>query len=133
MARTGAASSFPYINIVDEDGLSKIREGIFRILFSTGVTVQSEKMRKVLKEYGCIVDDALERVRFPKEVVKKAAADTAKKATLAGVDVAPGERISHPKFGEGTVIMVNGTVLTIVFDLYGTKKLAKDMAPLEKV
>ncbi len=65
--------------------------------------------------------------------VKKAAADTAKKATLAGVDVAPGERVSHPKFGEGTVISAAGSVLTIVFDLYGTKKLVKDMAPLKKV
>ena len=65
--------------------------------------------------------------------IGKTAADTAKKATLAGVDVAPGERVSHPKFGEGTVISAAGSVLTIVFDLYGTKKLAKDMAPLKKV
>ncbi len=65
--------------------------------------------------------------------VKKSNAQTATKATLANQTVSPGERVKHPKFGEGTVIMVNGTVLTIVFDLYGTKKLAKDMAPLEKV
>ena len=72
MARTGAASSFPYIDIINAEGLGRIRDGIFRILDSTGVTVQSAKMRKVLKDYGCTVDDALERVRFPREVVEKA-------------------------------------------------------------
>ena len=65
--------------------------------------------------------------------VKKANSYVASRATLANVDVAPGTRVSHPKFGEGTVISCVGTVLTIVFDLYGTKKLAKDMAPLKKV
>ena len=47
--------------------------------------------------------------------------------------MAPGERVTHPKFGDGTIISVNGTVLTIVFDLYGTKKLAKDLAPLKRI
>ena len=47
--------------------------------------------------------------------------------------MAAGQRVSHPKFGEGTVISASGNILTIVFDLYGTKKLAKDMAPLRKV
>ena len=65
--------------------------------------------------------------------VKKSNAQTVSRATLANEKVVPGERVRHPKFGEGTVISVFDTVLTIVFDLYGTKKLAKDMAPLEKV
>ena len=65
--------------------------------------------------------------------VKKSSAQTGSRATLANQNVEPGERVKHPKFGEGTVITVNGTVLTIVFDLYGTKKLAKDMAPLERI
>ena len=65
--------------------------------------------------------------------VRQNAAQTAQRATLAGQDVRPGDRVSHPKFGDGTVITANGNILTIVFDLYGTKKLAKDMAPLKKV
>ena len=56
-----------------------------------------------------------------------------KQATLANEDVKPGERVNHPKFGDGTIITVNGTVLTIVFDLFGTKKLAKDLAPLKRI
>ncbi len=65
--------------------------------------------------------------------VKQNTARAYKQATLAGEDVKPGERVNHPKFGDGTVISVYGTVLTIVFDLYGTKKLAKDMAPLKRI
>ena len=56
-----------------------------------------------------------------------------KEATLANEVVKPGERVNHPKFGDGTIITVNGTVLTIVFDLFGTKKLAKDLAPLKRI
>ena len=65
--------------------------------------------------------------------VKKSSEQTLSRATLANEKVEPGTRVSHPKFGEGTVITANGSILTIVFDLYGTKKLAKDVAPLKKV
>ena len=65
--------------------------------------------------------------------VKQNARKTEERATLSGQDVAAGQRVNHPKFGDGTVISANGNILTIVFDLYGTKKLAKDMAPLRKV
>ncbi|MBR5730718.1 MAG: ATP-binding domain-containing protein, partial [Firmicutes bacterium] len=65
--------------------------------------------------------------------VKQHAAVSAKQATLAGQVVKPGERVSHPKFGDGTVIKSENTILTIVFDLYGTKKLAQDMAPLKRI
>ncbi|MDO5331286.1 MAG: 3'-5' exonuclease, partial [Bacillota bacterium] len=56
-----------------------------------------------------------------------------KKATLAGVDVKPGDRVEHDKFGLGTIIKVEDGVLTVVFNKYGTKNLAKDLAPLKKV
>ena len=65
--------------------------------------------------------------------VKKSNEQVQSRATLASETVAPGTRVAHPKFGEGTVITSNGSILTIVFDLYGTKKLAKDVAPLKKV
>ncbi|MCQ2553669.1 MAG: UvrD-helicase domain-containing protein [Clostridia bacterium] len=55
------------------------------------------------------------------------------KATLAGVDVNPGDQVEHAKFGVGTIIKVDDGVLTVVFDKFGTKNLAKDLAPLKKV
>ena len=56
-----------------------------------------------------------------------------KRETLAMASVAPGDCVEHPKFGKGTVIESNGNVLTIIFEAFGTKKLAKDLAPLKKV
>ncbi len=57
----------------------------------------------------------------------------AKKETLAGVNVLPGDTVEHPKFGKGTVIECKGNVLTVIFNTVGTKKLAKDLAPLKKI
>ncbi len=65
--------------------------------------------------------------------VRRTSSEIAKKATLAGADVAPGDKVEHSKFGEGTVISVSGNIITIVFDSVGTKKLAKDLAPLKKL
>ena len=64
---------------------------------------------------------------------KKSAESANKASTLAGVDLAPGDEVEHAKFGRGTVITQNGSVLTVAFDSVGIKKLAKDLAPLKKV
>lgn len=53
--------------------------------------------------------------------------------TLAGQDVLPGQKVEHEKFGPGTVIDAAGNVVTVIFDGHGTKKLAKDLAPMHKV
>ena len=57
----------------------------------------------------------------------------AEKKTLAGQDVEAGWIVSHDKFGTGTVIEASGNVLTVIFDEHGTKKLAKDLAPMRRV
>lgn len=44
-----------------------------------------------------------------------------------------GDRVSHGKFGEGTVIKVDGNVAVVRFDTAGEKKLATDIAPLKKI
>lgn len=62
-----------------------------------------------------------------------AAKQAAKRETLAGTAIAPGDQVEHPKFGRGTVIELNGNIVTIIFESFGTKKLAKDLAPLKKV
>lgn len=56
-----------------------------------------------------------------------------KKAGLAGVSVGPGDKVEHEKFGIGTVITAEGNTITVVFESVGTKKLAKDLAPLKKL
>ena len=48
-------------------------------------------------------------------------------------DIKPGDVVEHVKFGQGTVIEIKGSVLTVIFKSCGTKKLAKDLAPMKKV
>ena len=48
-------------------------------------------------------------------------------------DFGDGDRLSHPKFGEGLVISVKGGAVTVAFDSVGIKKLALDFAPLKKI
>jgi len=48
-------------------------------------------------------------------------------------DLKPGDHVRHRKFGEGLVIEADGKFAAVMFDSVGMKKLALDLAPLEKV
>ena len=50
-----------------------------------------------------------------------------------GPDIQDGDKVSHNKFGEGLVLAVDGSTVTIAFDSVGVKKLAKDIAPIKKI
>ena len=68
----------------------------------------------------------------------RSAAQAAKQAAAAPVETfAPGDRVNHRKFGEGTVISAaplgNDTLLEISFDTSGTKKLAAAFAKITKI
>ena len=51
----------------------------------------------------------------------------------AGRSCTAGERVRHGKFGEGMVLEVDDKTVTVIFDSVGRKKLAKDIAPIEKL
>lgn len=65
------------------------------------------------------------------EAVRKAAAPP--KETLAKSDIQPGDLVEHVKFGKGTVIELKGNIVTVMFEEFGVKKMARDMAPLKKL
>ena len=67
------------------------------------------------------------------KAVRAKSSDISKKASLAGVELSPGDRVEHEKFGVGTVISSAGNIVTVIFESAGTKKLAKDLAPLKKL
>lgn len=56
-----------------------------------------------------------------------------KKGSVGLKGLKAGDRVVHKKFGEGMVLEVDGNVGVVIFDRAGTKKLALDMAPLERV
>lgn len=50
-----------------------------------------------------------------------------------GPDLNQGDKVTHSKFGEGLVLSVEGSTVTIDFESVGVKKLAKDIAPIKKI
>ena len=64
---------------------------------------------------------------------KRAAKETAERETLSGVELQPGDRVFHAKFGEGMVIEADAKTAKIAFDHAGVKKLALHVAPLKKL
>ena len=71
----------------------------------------------------------------PFDSLKYAKAETKKTAAAVPgeTDFAPGDKVSHPKFGSGLVIDKTPTVVTMAFDDFGIKKLAVGIAPLKKI
>lgn len=55
--------------------------------------------------------------------------------TFDDIEFSDGDRVLHKKFGEGIIMNVNGGILTIAFKdpRVGVKKLAKTIAPLQKL
>jgi len=78
MAGAGAKSAFPYIDIMEASALSRMCEGVYEVLDHTGVVVKGGKMRRCLQDYGCRVDEGLERVYFDRSVIDRAMGDTPK-------------------------------------------------------
>ena len=51
----------------------------------------------------------------------------------SGKNFAVGDQVRHGKFGPGLVLEVDDKTVTVMFDSVGRKKLAKDVAPIEKL
>ena len=93
--------------------------------------------RKERREDGLFRDGASGRTPIkPFDQLKYAQAQTKKKAAAMAAavdaDFAPGDKVAHAKFGEGTVLEVNGKVIRIEFKDQ-VRKLALGIAPLEKL
>ncbi len=58
---------------------------------------------------------------------------TAGSGAKGGPDLKDGDKVNHSKFGEGIVLSVEGSTVTIAFDSVGVKKLARDIAPIKKI
>ena len=99
-----------------------------------GDSVYEKKDRKT---EGILRDGASGKTVFkPFDQLKYAQAQTKQKAAAmakaANESFAPGDRVSHAKFGEGTVLEVSGKVIRIEFSDQ-VRKLALGIAPLEKL
>ncbi|HSX00702.1 MAG TPA: 3'-5' exonuclease, partial [Candidatus Saccharimonas sp.] len=52
---------------------------------------------------------------------------------LLGLDLSPGDRVSHAKFGEGIVASIDGDEVSVTFQGIGTKRLSLSFAPITKL
>lgn len=68
----------------------------------------------------------------PFDQLKYARQQTKNKADMMNQDISKGNRVSHPKFGEGIVLESDGKIASVEFDS-GIKKLAIGFAPLKKI
>lgn len=68
----------------------------------------------------------------PFDQLKYARQQTKKNVEALSSDLAPGDAVSHPKFGEGQVISCDGKIVAVKFG-DETKKLALGFAPLKKL
>lgn len=76
--REGMKSCFPFVDILDEANIEKALAGVADVLKRTGVVVKDRAMRKTLRDYGCKVDDGMERVYMDKSVIDRALASCPK-------------------------------------------------------
>ena len=68
----------------------------------------------------------------PFDQLKYARQQTKQKVEALSGSFLPGDRVSHPKFGEGTVQAADARTVTVAF-ADGTKKLAIGFAPIKKI
>lgn len=68
----------------------------------------------------------------PFDQLKYARQQTKKTADMMTQDINEGDRVSHPKFGEGLVLECDGKIALVEFDS-GVKKLAVGFAPIKKI
>ncbi len=78
---------------------------------------------------GSSVFKPFDQLKYAKAQTKQKAAAMAK---AGDTDFAVGDRVSHPKFGEGTVLETGGSVIRIKF-ADQDRKLALGIAPLKKL
>ncbi len=69
----------------------------------------------------------------PFDQLRYARQQTKLNASAVTAQLFDGDRINHPKFGNGTVLNVNGKIIQVRFDDGSVKKLAAGMAPLSKL
>jgi len=70
------------IQVLSEDERNQIHERSLKILENTGMQVETEKGRKILRKAGAQVDENTKIVRFPRNLIEDSLKTTTKKFTL---------------------------------------------------
>jgi len=74
MALSGFKRAIPPMQILPEEQVLEIQNGVLHVLDTTGVQFESDNALKILEQGGCRVDRGEKRVRFPRRLVEEALA-----------------------------------------------------------
>ncbi len=74
------------MKVLADDEIDKIHEQSLEILQKTGIRVMLKKMRSLLAEHGCRVDEASRIVKFPPAVVEEFVKKAPTEFTVSGAD-----------------------------------------------
>lgn len=122
-------------------GLTRAKQKAWLISAETRMIFGSTQMNAPSRFISEIPENLLETEERKKgfeksEYGKSAARHTQPEipvGTAARDTLRPGDSVTHPTFGNGIVIKIEGTLASIAFRTKGVKKLALGIAPLEKL
>ena len=72
--------------VLSKQEIDEIRQATLEVLEQTGVKVEVRKMRQILADLGCAVDEKTKVVKFPPRVVESYVAKAPRQFTLCGHD-----------------------------------------------
>jgi trimethylamine--corrinoid protein Co-methyltransferase len=72
--------------VLSKQEIEEIRQATLEVLGEAGVKVEVKKMRRILADLGCKVDEAAKVVKFPPRVVESSVAKAPREFTLCGRD-----------------------------------------------
>jgi trimethylamine--corrinoid protein Co-methyltransferase len=97
------------LRVLAEEECHRIHEESLRIVWETGIRVDTERGRNYLKQAGASVDENTHIVRIPRELVEVSLASAPKNFSLGGRQ--PGKTIPM-NMGECAVVMDGGAIYT---------------------
>lgn len=72
MERVGFKRNLKPLEVLSQDEISDIKNGIEHVLINTGITFEDDEARKLFEERGCAVDHVTKRVRFTENIIHEA-------------------------------------------------------------
>lgn len=129
--------------ILSKKDMDSIHKSTLEVLWNTGILVNHERAREILKKAGCTVDDKTGMVKFPAELVESAIKKTPDTFTIYSRNgknniemVSDGSKIHNMTFGVGikiTEFISPGKYNTRDGNLKDLEKIAKVVDACENI
>ncbi len=74
------------LKVLSDDDIQRIHAATLEVLEKTGIRVELKKLRQMLADQGCTVDEDTRIVRFPAAVVEQFVAKAPREFTICGAD-----------------------------------------------